>query len=318
MEHAIQARFLDVVRALLEREEVVDLVGGHEALDEGLRALAAGVIPVAGELAAAAAAGVELSEAVFDGERFPHLVRVHGFVSDLLVMDLPEEVLPWARRLVSSGPPPSARSLRRTAAAAALSGSETVRHLARLCLFEALCLNQRLVLMAEGARLEAVGGRARDVEAIAEREVDLALAWRDYGEDLLAMDDPLPTLVAAAVVGLDGHVEGLRAELGALRADVHEALHRRQQIFEVMDALPPDQAVLVENECAGDLGEEKLEADQLRERHPGLLAGLSRDAIYQRVHRLPDRIERLRARPVGRRPSRSLADLILRPALEAS
>jgi len=319
MSQLTPTKLLDVARAYLDRADLVDAVGGPEALEEGLRELAAGAMPLVGELAAAEAAGVDLSDAVHDADRFPHLVRFHGFLSDVLVMDLPEELVPWAREFVGNGTPSAgASALRRGAAAVALSGSEAMAHLARLGLFEALCLNQRLLLMSEGAHLEAVGGRARDIEAIAEREVDLAMTWRSYGRDLLGMDDPLPTLVAAAVVGLGEHVDHLRRELRTLRVEVHDNLDQRRRVLEVMDQLPPDQAVLVENECAAMLGEEKLEAEQLKEHHPGLLGGISRDAIYKRVHRLPGRIERLSARPVVRRSRSSLADLILGASREAS
>ncbi len=122
---------------------------------------------------------------------------------------------------------------------------------------------------------------------------------------------PVRTLVAAATVSLQEHVDSLGRELLTLRREVHENLHDRRQILDVMDALPPDQAVLVSNECAELFGEEKVEAEQLREQHPAMLGHISRDAIYQRVHRLPERIEKMRLEPVERRRKPSLADLIL-------
>lgn len=315
MSEIVPAGMLGRIRDYFDEQGLTEAVGGSEALDEGLRQLAAGALPLVGELAAADTASVGLAEAVGDADRFPHLVRVHGFLDDVLVMNLPRDLMPWARRIASAGHPPGTRALRKAAAAAAVTRADALAHLARFALFEALCLNQRLVLRAEGGHLEAINGRGCDIEAIAEREVELAVAWRDYGQDLARMDDPLRALIAVATVSLQDHVEQLRHELRSLRAEVHETLENRRQILEVMDALPADQAVLVYNECAAMFGEEKLEAEQLQAKHPAMLGNISRDAIYQRVHRLPARVEKIRLEPVDpserlRKPS-SLADLIL-------
>jgi hypothetical protein len=311
VDQIVTADAIGEIRACFEELGLTEAVGGAEALDAGLAELASGVMPLVGELLAAHAAGVELSDAVFDDDRFPHLVRAHGFVGDVLVMDLPPDLLPLARRITSGGMPPEAGRLRRAAARTAFRRTGAIAHLARFAVFESLCLNQRLLLASSGGRLETINGRSRDVEVIAQGEVDLALRWEEYGAGLAGLDDPLRALVAAAAVTLRNHVERLREELLTLKAEVHEALDRRRTVLEVMDALPADQAVLVYNECAAVFGEQKLEAEQLRVHHPAMLGHLKRDGIYQRVHRLPERIERLRLETVERRSAPSLADVIL-------
>lgn len=311
MQQIVPTHLIGRMRAFFDEMGLTEAVGGAEALEEGLRQLAAGAMPVVAELFAADAAGVEISEAVFDDDRYPHLVKVHGFLNDILIMDLPPEIRPWAEKLTTFGPPRGTVALRQAAAATAIGRVDALAHLARFALFEALCLNQRLILLAEGAHLESINGRGRDVEAIARQEVDLAIEWGEYGDDLVQTEDPLRALIAAAVVTLRNHVENLNEELFSLRAEVHESLERRRTILEVMDALPADQAVLVYNECAELFGEDKLEAEQLRVHHPAMLGHIGRDAIYQRVHRLPDRIESLKLEPVKRRQRSSLADLIL-------
>lgn len=319
MDQIVPAQLIGRIRAYFDEKGFTEAIGGPAALEQGLQQLVAGVMPVVGELLAADVADVELSEAVFDDEHYPHLVKVHGFLADLLVMDLPTEILPWAQKITTMGPPPGARTLRKAAAITAFRRADGLAHLARFALFEALCLNQRLMLMAEGAHLESINGRGRDVEAIARQEVDLALAWDDYGKDLVETEDPLRALIGAAAVTLKTHVENLNEELLSLRADVHEGLEQRRTILEVMDALPTDQAVLVYNECAELFGEDKLEAEQLKVHHPAMLGHIGRDAIYQRVHRLPARIERLKLEPVERSRRSSLANLILDgPLLEAA
>jgi len=311
MSDIIPAHYLGGIRNYFDENGLTDVVGGPEALEEGLRQLKAGVLPVIAELVAAQAAGDDLSDAVFDTDHYPHLVRVHGFLNDILVMDLPSELLPWARKLTAFGPPPGAKALRKAAASQALRGADARAHLARFALFEALCLNQRLILMAQKGHLESINGRSSDIEVIAEREVDLALGWPAYGNDLARTDDPLKTLIAAAVVTLRNHVEQLKAELLSVRGEVHDKLVARSRILEVIDALPADQAVLVYNECAAAFDEDKLEAEDLRVHHPAMFGHISRDAIYQRVHRLPGKVEQLKLESVQQRRKPSLADLIL-------
>ena len=137
------------------------------------------------------------------------------------------------------------------------------------------------------------------------------MAWERDGQERTRTDDPLRALVAAASLALQQHVGQLNDELLELKGEVHEVLDARRQILEVMDALPADQAMLVYNECAAVFGEDKLEAEQLRAHHPAMLGSIGRDAIYQRVHRLPAKIEQLKLEKVERRRGRSFADMIL-------
>lgn len=311
MSDIVPTSWLDTVRGFFDEQGLTDAVGGPEALEDGLKQLAAGALPVAGELIAAESSDEPLSDAVFDTDRFPHLVRVHGFINDVLVMDLPSDVLPWARKVAELGAPVGTEQVKRAATRRAIVGQDALAHLLRLALFEVLCVRQRLVLMAEGAHLETYNGRGRDVEAIAEREVELAVAWRDYGRDLERLNDPVKALSAAAVISLQDYVDSLRRELRALGREVHEQLAARERVLEVMDSLPVDQAVLVHNECAAIFGEDKVEAEDLLKQHPAMLGHLGRDAIYQRVHRLPGRIEKLSLEKVERQRRPSLADLLL-------
>ena len=315
MNDIVPAHLFGRLRSYFDQRGLTEAVGGAQALEDGLTQLAAGVMPVVGELLAAESSDLRLADAVFDEERYPHLVKVHGFLNDLLVMEIPSDVLPWAREITAEGPPPGSDALRKAAAMTAIRRNDALAQLARFALFEALCLNQRLMLIAEGAHLESINGRSHDVEMIAQNEVELAIEWEAYSDDLIRTEDPLRTLIAAAAVTLTHHVEQLNDELLTLKSDVHENLEHRRTILEVMDALPADQAVLVYNECAETFGEDKLEAEQLRVHHPAMYGQLGRDAIYQRVHRLPARIERLKLEPVARRERASLADLILSPRL---
>jgi hypothetical protein len=311
MSEIVPVTWLERIQSYFDQHGLTEAVGGVEALDEGLKQLAAGALPVAGELIALQAAGDSLADAVYDTLHYPHLVKVHGFINDVLVMDLPGDVLPWARKVTALGAPEGSMQVRRATTRAAVVGTDALAHLARFALFEVLCVRQRLVLMAQGAHLESYNGRRRDIEAISEREVELAQAWEGYGRDLSRVEDPVKALSAAAVLSLQEYVDNLREELRALGREVHEGLEARRRVLEVMDSLPADQAVLVHNECADIFGEEKIEAEDLLQQHPAMLGHLGRDAIYQRVHRLPARIAKLGVEEVDRQRRPSLADLIL-------
>lgn len=313
---SLSPELFDQVRTFFDKNGLTQAIGGTEMLEQGFKELAAGILPVISELVVAQTGQVALADAVFDTERFPHLVRVHGFLNDVLVMDIPRDLLPSAKKIVLGDLPKESQHLRKAAASQALQGQDSWVYLARFALFEALCLNQRLILLAEKGHIESFNGRSSDIETIAEREVELAVEWEKYGKDLISVDDPLKALVAAAAVALSEHIHNLREELLVLKNDVHESLDRRRRILEVMDALPADQAALVYNECASEFGEEKLEAELLKKHHPGFFGHIGRDAIYQRVHRLPDRIKDLENAPEKVRRTPSLADLILNKTSE--
>ncbi len=298
------------LRAQLEASGLVDLVGGLQVLEQGLSEIARGLDLVASELLAAEAADVPLYLAVRDLERCPHTARLHGLLSDLLTMDVPEELLPWARRLVASGAAPDAPEVRRALTHWAVRApGPKLRMLAQLALFEAVVFNQRLLLLASDVRLDVVPGQGRTVEEIADLEVLRATTLPEYGDDLLDLEDPLPVLVAKAFEQLGLQVEELREELVWATAPVREAVETRRELLDILERLPPADAVLLHNE--GGLGAEVFEVEDLRHLHPGLLGGLSRDAIYQRARRARTKARRVAAEALHLRAGVSLADLLL-------
>ena len=62
-------------------------------------------------------------------------------------------------------------------------------------------------------------------------------------------------------------------------------LERRGRLLEVMDSLPPAEALLLRADCAAIFGEERPAISQLKRRHPLLLGGLSDNVIDQRRKR---------------------------------
>ena len=276
----------------METTGLAEVVGGQEVLKAGIQELVKGALPLAAELVMLDSQGRDLADAVNDPETAPYASKVHGFMEDLLTLEVPGELLPWARRIVRMSPS-EALTLRRTTTTLALRGTNPMSPaLGRFFLFEALCIIQRFELLASGVQIEALGGRGRDVETIAERELAIAESAPAYGDALLDLDDPMGLLQMLGLVGLDGHLQALKAELAVLKKEMTETLERRRNILQVSEQLHPTDAILLLNETADEFGEERLSVRQLRARHPGHLGEVSDSAIWKRVERLPEKIQR--------------------------
>ena len=85
---------------LMETTGLAEVVGGHEVLKAGVQELVKGALPLAAELVMLDSQGRDLADAVNDPENAPYVSRVHGFIKDLLTLEVPAELLPWARRIV--------------------------------------------------------------------------------------------------------------------------------------------------------------------------------------------------------------------------
>lgn len=297
-------------QSFLVESGAAQAVGGVEILDQGLAELQKGLALVAIEIMKADDLHVGLADAVIDHRRFPHLASLHGFLGDLLKMEVPQELLPWATSLIQMGPPPDAPVIRHGLTYLALHPSNAVvGALARLALFEAVVLNQRLLLMASGTSLEVVPGQEGTVEALAQHEVEHALSHEEYGDDLLDLEDPLPVLVAGAFECLVAHVHEINEELRWATSDIWEQIETRKRLMAVLEQLPAADAVLLYNE--GGFEGEVLGTEDLKARHPGLLGELSRDALYQRRRRAKMKARDIVVRSLEIKKNPSFADLLL-------
>ncbi len=271
--------------AVLEQVGFAELVGGREAFRKGMGELRLRLLPLVGELAVAAEQAVELSEAVLDTEQFPHLAEFHGVLADAFELPAPVELAAWLRKVAKMGRLPATDQLGHLLAKVATSSPNLARReLARLGLFELVCLQHRLRLRKDRLHLETIGGRRRDVEILAEVELDVATV---LAASLLEVSDPVGLVLQMANEAMQRYVDVLRSELGALTRDVHDQLERRQTILEAAERVNPADAVILLNETANEFDEERKSARQLRRAHPGLLGRMSDDLIYKRVERLP-------------------------------
>jgi serine/threonine-protein kinase len=275
----------------LERTGLAEIAGGAAALEAGLQELQQGLLVVAAELVNGERLSRDLCDMVGEPELFPHTCRMHGLLADTLEMAVPEELARWARRLAAMAPPPEAPEIRRALAAfAATSGNPFHRALARFLLFEWLCVRQRLALRRDGVQLQALNGSHRDIEVLAWREVAILPTLAGSGIGCLEVEEPLSLLEQAVMGCLDSHIQTLKRELAHLSREVHDGLARRKAILAAAARVEPADAILILNETADEFGEERLTAEQLRRSHPLLLGGVSDDALYKRVERLPKRV----------------------------
>lgn len=306
-------QFIAVFRSVAEQTGLVELIGGPDAFEQGVWEIQQGCLPLLAELKNAETLDIDLSDAVYSPDTFPHLTKFHGTIYDVLVGPWPALLIPWIKRLLTFRLPDDGRGVRRLVAEVAIRGINPVqRNLARLFLFEALCISQRAELLRQGVRVEELGGRRRDLDEIAQVEMEAAVAIRDYSDTLLEGEDPLQEIAQVVMRRLEWHLEVLREELHSVSDVVSvENIKMRRKVLALMDQLAPDEALIVYNESAKIFDGEQVTANQLRIMHPVMLGEQSREAIYQKVHRLPEKISRIKNGELVTTKQPSLLDLIL-------
>jgi hypothetical protein len=247
---------------------------------------------------AAQRCGLPLSEVAHDFVNYPHLARLHAAVNDILTMSLPPQLLSWMQSMLSMPEPPSFEGMR-TALVAAAAGSDRphLQALSRFILFEGVRLN--LVIMARWFPQETlgVGLEMGDLDRLAEARV---VQWLTQGPAVPEGIRPFRVIVSAALHALGARAEKLRAGLADLRRDFVEAAQRRAAIEEVLSEMDVRDALLIRNEMAPSMGEQRLTIEHLQERHGFVLGDVSRNALDQRFKRARVKSrEKLRRRPVA-------------------
>jgi len=288
---------LRVLAAALRIHEVIP----PAEFEAGLAHLETEVERVALDAHAAQRRGLSLSNAVQDFVNYPQLARLHASIDDILTLSLPPQLFGWVQMLVSTPEAPSFDMMRTAVVAAAADSHHPRRQaLARFALFEGVRLN--LVLMARWFPDETLGvGLDMDeLDKIAEDRVEHWLA-----EDLALHNDvrPFHVIVAAAVHALNDRADELRAGLALLQRDFFEAVQRRAAVERVLSEMDVRDALLIRNELAPALDEQRFTVEHLQERHT-VLGGVSRNALDQRM-------KRIRAKLKSAPPRRSVALLDL-------
>ncbi len=267
---------------------------------------------IASEAVVARTEDIALCVAVRDA-RFPRLCQLHQGLRDALFLEIPEELKSWVEGMANGAtraPEVSHRlvDLARTHKGDT-SGDDTVAQcaLAELLLFEAIRL--RLLISAWSNELfETVGGEETDIDEIAWTEVEALLREP-------ALEEPgvraLPVMLAAATVSLARDAADRVDALRRVGEEHREELRMRARLRAALRELRLPEAVLLENALSTLLGEPRLDLGELQAARPVALAGMSRQAMDQRV----SRGRRALARPNESWPKRrapALFDLLRR------
>lgn len=263
--------------ALLPAEELSEL--GEELQD------------IAEEVLEARMLGLGLPEALESGQ-FPSMSALHSDLRDSMLDELPRELVGWARDMAEHPErgAPGLGQLQREWFDQARAGEahesddhgEQLRSaLAEFLLFE--CVRLRLLAAAwSNEEFEALGGDEQEVDHIAWTEVLAMLAQPALADPRVR---PLALMIAAGSVTM-ARESNLRAE--ALRhsgEDAREQLRMRARLRAALRELRLPESVLLQNALSNLLGEERRELPELQADHQLALAGLSRQAMDQRVSR---------------------------------
>lgn len=274
-----------------------------DEFEAGLVHLEAEVERIALDAYAARRRGLSFAEAATDFTNFPQLARIHAAMDDILTMSLPPPLIGWVKSLLSMPEPPSFEGMRKALVAAADDDSNPhLQALAHFALFEGVRLN--LVIMARWFPHETfgVGMELADLDRNAEHRVAEWLAEKPAAPDDVR---PFHLIVSAAVHALYEHAEQLRAGLASLQQDFIIEARRRASIEEILSEMDAKDALLIRNELAPDLDEQRLTVEHLQERHMLVLGHVSRNALDQRVKRA-----RIKGREGLRRRRVALLDLL--------
>ncbi|MEE9386091.1 MAG: hypothetical protein V3V08_21985 [Nannocystaceae bacterium] len=253
---------------------------------------------LAEEALSAQSEGVSFATAVHD-PRFPALREFHQGLRDALLVEVPRELEDWVQRLSADdtaaqedvsgfysrlfehayrpeGPAARGDTLSPISRSAALQSA-----LSHLLLFEAVRL-RLLVASWSSEEFESLGGEDTDVDAIACTETDALLCEPGLDDPRVR---PMSVIVASASVAL--------ARDAAQRADVlrnageeeREQLRMRARLRSALRELRLPESVLLENALANLMGDRRVELTDLQADRPLALAGMSRQAMDQRISR---------------------------------
>jgi hypothetical protein len=285
MDAPIAHTVVEALPALPNKDNQIDLGELREELED-----------VGAELLDARARSLPLHQAVRHPD-FPRLNAFHRGLRDALLVEVPKDLQPWVTTM-STEPAPGLDSLQRDLLQRARPLKEHDEEhdeegkavdaradmhaaISELLLFEAVRL-RLLVTAWSSTDFESLGGDEEAVDEIAWTEVAAIL-------DEPGVEDPevrpLPVMVAAGSLAMARDAAERAEELRVVGEDRRETLRMRARLRAALRELRLPESVLLENALAGLLGEERLELPELQAEHPVALAGLSRQAMDQRVSR---------------------------------
>lgn len=249
-----------------------------------LREMEAELLVIGADAYRAEIRGVPLSEATRDFEGCPSLAKLHAGLEDMLTLALPKDLLGWARRLMSTGVPPTFEAMLRTLVAHARRDENPIRRaLCRLLVFEAVRFGLLLRARLSTDETYGIGMSDEDVDAIAESESRI---WMDDAIPWTAEVESLEAIAVAGLVRLEFHLAELGEAMRTVGAELRQTLDRRARFEARLFELDARDAILIRNACAEEFEIQPLSLDLVRERHPAAFGDVQRGAMYTRLSRL--------------------------------
>jgi hypothetical protein len=274
-------------------------------VEQGMGVLTAEVEFIALSAHGAVVRAIPFAAAVGDWEHFRPLAQIHQLLDDILQLRLPAPLLEWAEFFLAT-PPANLDALRTALVFAAAHAEEPrLRALARFVLFEGVRANLLIEAKLDLRGTIGKGVNWTDLDDIAEATVDRWLSEAPAAPDGVR---PFDVVVAAARLQLATHADGMLEHLLRIRREFEVAQRRATWEERLLELDTPD-ALLVRNEAAPYLEEQKVGRDLLLDRHRPVFGDVSRSALDQQARRLEQRGRA--GKKVGRR-GESLLDLIRR------
>lgn len=255
-------------------------------IDAGLEQVRYGVARLALEMGHAESLGLPMGDVVRDEERFPTVRKFHLGVGDFLRLELPQELVALARRMLSAPEPEQFEPIRLSLARAACTANTNTpeRALARLLLFEAVRMNLLVATWHDRPDLIRVGLDDDALDDAAEQQLLILVENDDvlHGPEPIR---PLHVLVAAGLDRLNKWATQARTELSWVADHVRHELERRARLEEALVDVSGEDALLIKNYFGPAWGEQRLSIERLASYHPLVLGGKKRNTLDQRLKR---------------------------------
>ena len=275
----------DALAGFIHVLDLDDLIAPDQ-VGTALRELESQLLLVASEALNAEIGGTRLCDAATDFERFPHLARLHASVEDTITLELPSELVVWARRMFAGAPVEGLDELRTDLVKYAKADPMPLRRaLFRFLLFEGVRLNLVFRALLFPHDVFGTGLERDDLDTIAEREVEFWLATTTDLEGVRSFT----VMVAAACEVVTHESELLRFALRTVRQELRDGLAARARIEAALASMNAPDALLIRNEHAEEFEIQPLKIDTLRQRHPAAFGKVKRGALYQRQSELAKR-----------------------------
>lgn len=280
-------------------------------MEEGFADLELGLGQLLADVERAHRRNVPLGVAVHAHEQYPYLGWFHGSLQDAYRMALPAELIPIMRRMVHAPPPSWVGETLENLCVVARSDRARPEEaaLARLLIFEGIRVNLSIAAYRTNGEYEALGGDARELDEIADKQLETLLAI-PLAVDATTEYRPFTTTVAAAMVRLRERVDEFWSTQ-ALIAELRELCAQRQRLEMLLRQADPKDAAVLRNHFDRPRQRQPIPVARLPLEHPLILACETEDSLNKRTSRSVEKVLKNHSALACRPRPVTIAQLIL-------